>query len=55
VRLAARAFYDDVSMKGNSQPKTYHGNNCGMAVVILDALTRNRMRTIFLLNRLSSQ
>jgi transcription initiation factor TFIIE subunit alpha len=55
VRLAAHAFYDDVSMKGNNQPKTYHGDNRGMAVVVLDTLTRNRMRTIFLLNRLSSQ
>ena len=46
VRLAARAFYDDVSMKGDSQPKTSHGDNRGMAVVVLDALTRYWMRTI---------
>jgi hypothetical protein len=46
VRLAARAFYDDVSMKGDNQPKTSRGDNRGMAVVVLDALTRYRMRTI---------
>ncbi|KAJ1295438.1 hypothetical protein BS78_01G224100 [Paspalum vaginatum] len=40
VRLAARAFYDDVSMKGDNQPKTSRGENRGMAVVVLDALTR---------------
>ncbi|WVZ59096.1 hypothetical protein U9M48_009295 [Paspalum notatum var. saurae] len=40
VRLAARAFYDDVSMKGDNQPKTSRGDNRGMAVVVLDALTR---------------
>jgi len=46
VRLAARAFYDDVSMKGDNQPKTSRGDNRGMAVVVLDALTRYWMRTI---------
>uniref|UniRef100_A0A804PBY1 HTH TFE/IIEalpha-type domain-containing protein n=1 Tax=Zea mays TaxID=4577 RepID=A0A804PBY1_MAIZE len=40
VKLAARAFYDDVSMKGDNQPKTSRGDNRGMAVVVLDALTR---------------
>jgi transcription initiation factor TFIIE subunit alpha len=40
VRLAARAFYDDISMKGDNQPKTSRGDNRGMAVVVLDALTR---------------
>ena len=42
----ARAFYDDVSMKGDNQPKTSRGDNRGMAVVVLDALTRYWMRTI---------
>ncbi|XP_066385868.1 transcription initiation factor IIE subunit alpha-like [Miscanthus floridulus] len=42
VRLAARAFYDDVSMKGDNQPKTSRGDNRGMAVVVLDALTRRQ-------------
>jgi transcription initiation factor TFIIE subunit alpha len=40
VRLTARAFYDDISMKGDNQPKTSRGDNRGMAVVVLDALTR---------------
>jgi transcription initiation factor TFIIE subunit alpha len=42
VKLTARAFYDDVSMKGDNQPKTSRGDNRGMAVVVLDALTRYR-------------
>ncbi|KAL6642976.1 hypothetical protein ACP70R_021157 [Stipagrostis hirtigluma subsp. patula] len=42
VRLAARAFYDDISMKGDNQPKTSRGDNRGMAVVVLDALTRRQ-------------
>lgn len=42
VRLAARAFYDDVSTKGDNQPKTSRGDNRGMAVVVLDALTRRQ-------------
>lgn len=40
VRLAARAFYDDITMKGDNQPKSGRGDNRGMAVVVLDALTR---------------
>jgi hypothetical protein len=40
VRLTARAFYDDISMKGDNQPKTSRGDNRGMAVVVLDSLTR---------------
>ncbi|KAG0485340.1 hypothetical protein HPP92_009216 [Vanilla planifolia] len=42
VRLAARAFYDDITMKGDNQPKTGRGDNRGMAVVVLDALTRRQ-------------
>ncbi|XP_057522194.1 transcription initiation factor IIE subunit alpha-like isoform X2 [Amaranthus tricolor] len=42
VRLTARAFYDDISMKGDNQPKTSRSDNRGMAVVILDALTRRQ-------------
>ena len=42
VKLTARAFYDDISMKGDNQPKTSRGDNRGMAVVVLDALTRYR-------------
>ena len=42
MKLTARAFYDDISMKGDNQPKTSRGDNRGMAVVVLDALTRYR-------------
>ncbi|THU61514.1 hypothetical protein C4D60_Mb07t24090 [Musa balbisiana] len=41
VKLAARAFYDDVTIKGENQPKTGRGDNRGMAVIVLDALSRN--------------
>lgn len=40
VKLAARAFYDDITTKGENQPKTGRSDNRGIAVVILDALTR---------------
>ncbi|KAF5734077.1 transcription initiation factor IIE subunit alpha-like isoform X1 [Tripterygium wilfordii] len=40
VKLAARAFYDDISTKGDNQPKTGRSDNRGIAVVVLDALTR---------------
>ncbi|CAK7326861.1 unnamed protein product [Dovyalis caffra] len=41
VKLAARAFYDDVSTKGESQSKNNaRGDNKGIAVVVLDTLTR---------------
>ncbi|CAO2038531.1 unnamed protein product [Urochloa humidicola] len=40
VRLAARAFYDDISMKGDNQSS--RGDNRGVAVVLLDALTRKQ-------------
>ncbi|XP_017631127.1 transcription initiation factor IIE subunit alpha [Gossypium arboreum] len=42
VKLAARAFYDDVTTKGDNQPKTGRGDNRGIAVVVLDALTRRQ-------------
>ncbi|KAF3327931.1 General transcription factor IIE subunit 1 isoform 3 [Carex littledalei] len=42
VKLAARAFYDDITMKGDNQPKTGRGDNRGIAVVVLDALTRRQ-------------
>ncbi|XP_042487358.1 transcription initiation factor IIE subunit alpha isoform X1 [Macadamia integrifolia] len=42
VKLAARAFYDDIAMKGENQPKTGRSDNRGMAVVVLDALTRRQ-------------
>ncbi|TXG60093.1 hypothetical protein EZV62_014666 [Acer yangbiense] len=38
VKLAARAFYDDIT-KGDNQPKTGRSDNRGIAVVVLDALT----------------
>lgn len=38
VRMVARAFYDDVSLARD--PKSARGDNCGLAVVALDALTR---------------
>lgn len=40
VKLAARAFYDDITTKGDNQPKSGRSDNRGIAVVILDALTR---------------
>ncbi|XVF31747.1 hypothetical protein REPUB_Repub17cG0018700 [Reevesia pubescens] len=42
VKLAARAFYDDVTTKGDNQPKMGRGDNRGIAVVVLDALTRRQ-------------
>ncbi|KAJ7956577.1 transcription initiation factor IIE subunit alpha-like [Quillaja saponaria] len=42
VKLAARAFYDDITTKGDNQPKTGRGDNRGIAVVVLDALTRRQ-------------
>lgn len=40
MKLAARAFYDDITTKGDNQPKSGRSDNRGIAVVILDALTR---------------
>ncbi|KAJ8434301.1 hypothetical protein Cgig2_009276 [Carnegiea gigantea] len=40
VKLTARAFYDDISTRGDNVPNNSRGYNRGMAVVILDALTR---------------
>ncbi|XP_039010421.1 transcription initiation factor IIE subunit alpha-like [Hibiscus syriacus] len=42
VKLAARAFYDDVTTKGDNQHKMGRGDNRGIAVVVLDALTRRQ-------------
>ncbi|XP_073044000.1 uncharacterized protein [Primulina eburnea] len=42
VKLAARAFYDDITTKGENQLKTGRSDNRGIAVVILDALTRRQ-------------
>ncbi|KAL6175352.1 hypothetical protein ACLB2K_051993 [Fragaria x ananassa] len=44
VRLAARAFYDDITPEGdNKQPKTGRiSDNRGIAVVVLDALSRRQ-------------
>ncbi|CAH9082603.1 unnamed protein product [Cuscuta europaea] len=42
VRLAARAFYDDITTKGDNLPKSGRSDNRGIAVVILDALTRRQ-------------
>ncbi|KAL3848926.1 hypothetical protein ACJIZ3_010808 [Penstemon smallii] len=42
VKLAARAFYDDLPTKGENQTKTGRSDNRGLAVVILDALTRRQ-------------
>ncbi|KAL1360098.1 hypothetical protein AAHE18_04G153300 [Arachis hypogaea] len=36
-----RAFYDDLTNKGDNQPKSGRSDNRGITVVILDALTRN--------------
>ncbi|KAL6338594.1 hypothetical protein AAG906_021309 [Vitis piasezkii] len=40
VKLATRAFYDDITTKGDNQPKTGRSDNRGIVVVMLDALTR---------------
>jgi hypothetical protein len=41
VKLVARAFYDDdVNAKGANKPKPEKYDNRGIAVVVLDALTR---------------
>lgn len=42
VKLTARAFYDDISTRGDNVPRSSRGDNRGMAVVILDALTRRQ-------------
>lgn len=42
VKLAARAFYDDITTKGDNQPKSGRSDNRGIAVVVLDALTRRQ-------------
>ncbi|XP_035550043.1 general transcription factor IIE subunit 1-like isoform X2 [Juglans regia] len=42
VKLAARAFYDDITTKGDNQPKTGRSDDRGIAVVVLDALTRRQ-------------
>ncbi|KAL8152401.1 hypothetical protein V2J09_010161 [Rumex salicifolius] len=41
VKLTARAFYDDITTKGDNLPKT-RSDNRGIAVIILDALTRRQ-------------
>ncbi|KAK3154021.1 hypothetical protein QOZ80_2BG0184820 [Eleusine coracana subsp. coracana] len=42
VKLTARAFYDSIPVKGDNQPKNFRGDNSGMGVVVLDALTRRQ-------------
>ncbi|EXC28061.1 hypothetical protein L484_022297 [Morus notabilis] len=42
VKLAARAFYDDITTKGENQPKNGRSDNRGIAVVVLDALARRQ-------------
>lgn len=43
VKLVARAFYDDdVNAKGTNKPKPEKFDNRGIAVVVLDALTRRQ-------------
>ncbi|MQL81768.1 hypothetical protein Taro_014236 [Colocasia esculenta] len=42
VKLAARAFYDDFTTKADNQPKTGRGENRGLAVVVLDSLTKRQ-------------
>ncbi|GER31603.1 transcription initiation factor IIE alpha subunit family protein [Striga asiatica] len=42
VKLAARAFYEDITTKGENQQKAGRSDNRGIAVVILDALTRRQ-------------
>ncbi|XP_077215060.1 uncharacterized protein LOC143849767 isoform X2 [Tasmannia lanceolata] len=42
VKLVGRAFYDDITAKGDNQPKTGRSDNRGIAVVVLDALTKHQ-------------
>ncbi|XP_010536647.1 PREDICTED: general transcription factor IIE subunit 1-like isoform X2 [Tarenaya hassleriana] len=42
VKLVARAFYDDYSSKGDNQLKAARSDNRGIAVVVLDALSRRQ-------------
>ncbi|KAJ0245205.1 Transcription initiation factor IIE subunit alpha [Hirschfeldia incana] len=42
VRLLARAFYDDYTTKSDNQQKTARSDNRGIAVVVLDELTRKQ-------------
>ncbi|EPS59132.1 hypothetical protein M569_15678, partial [Genlisea aurea] len=42
VKLAARAFYDDITTKIENQPKNGRSDNRGIAVVVLDGLTRRQ-------------
>ncbi|KAL5204226.1 hypothetical protein ABZP36_009097 [Zizania latifolia] len=42
VKMVARAFYDDISPKGDDQPKSSRGDSRGIVVVVLDALTRTQ-------------
>ncbi|GLT64170.1 hypothetical protein SLA2020_366780 [Shorea laevis] len=42
VKLAARVFYNDITKKGDNQPKTGRSDNKGLAVVVLDTLTRRQ-------------
>ncbi|KAL0724120.1 hypothetical protein Bca4012_038719 [Brassica carinata] len=42
VRLVARAFYDDYTTKSDNQQKTARSDNRGIAVVVLDELTRKQ-------------
>ncbi|WCJ22005.1 Transcription factor TFIIE alpha subunit [Euphorbia peplus] len=42
VKLVARAFYDDFTTKGDNQPKMGRSDNRGIAVVVLDTLTRKQ-------------
>ncbi|KAL1216534.1 hypothetical protein V5N11_030175 [Cardamine amara subsp. amara] len=42
VKLLARAFYDDYTTKSDNQQKSARIDNRGIAVVVLDALTRRQ-------------
>uniref|UniRef100_A0A0D9XNV1 HTH TFE/IIEalpha-type domain-containing protein n=1 Tax=Leersia perrieri TaxID=77586 RepID=A0A0D9XNV1_9ORYZ len=42
VRMVGRAFYDDISMDGEHQPKSARCDYRGIGVVVLDALTRRQ-------------
>ena len=39
VKLTTRPFYDDITVKGDNQPKSWRSDNRGI-VVVLDALMR---------------
>lgn len=47
LKIAAKAFYDDRTIKWDNLPRTGQSDNKGIVVVVLDALTRFRPSVVF--------